>query len=170
MKDHEFDPVTPEEEAAREQEAELARRIRREVLRVNRGEADEDLRADEEAAAEERAEEEKRIEKERRRESNTLWKWMSGTILADAGISRFYPYIISIACVFFLSISVMFMSLYLDMRYTRLDSEVRILRERSIRLQEQRFRLTSYSAIEGRLRARGIDLTIPSSPDTIIED
>ena len=32
--DHEFDPVTDEERAAREREEELARRIRREVLRV----------------------------------------------------------------------------------------------------------------------------------------
>ena len=31
--DHEFDPVTDEERAAREREEELARRIRREVLR-----------------------------------------------------------------------------------------------------------------------------------------
>ena len=38
--DHEFDPVTPEEQARRDEEAELARRIRREVLRVQRGEAD----------------------------------------------------------------------------------------------------------------------------------
>ena len=35
--DHEFDPVTPEEQARRDEEAELARRIRREVLRVQRG-------------------------------------------------------------------------------------------------------------------------------------
>ena len=38
--DHEFDPVTDEERAAREREEELARRIRREVLRVQSGEAD----------------------------------------------------------------------------------------------------------------------------------
>ena len=35
--DHEFDPVTDEERAAREREEELARRIRREVLRVQSG-------------------------------------------------------------------------------------------------------------------------------------
>ena len=32
--DHEFDPITPEEEAQRAQEAEFARRVRREVLRI----------------------------------------------------------------------------------------------------------------------------------------
>ncbi len=53
--DHEFDPVTDEERAAREREEELARRIRREVLRVQSGEADEEIRADRER---EQAEEE----------------------------------------------------------------------------------------------------------------
>ncbi len=170
MKDHEFDPVTPEEKAAREQEAEFARRVRREVRRMESGEADEDIRVDQQREAEARAEEDKRAEKERRRESNTLWKWLSGTILADEGTSKYYPYMLSIAGVFFLSITVMFMSLHLDMKYSRLDAEVRMLREKSVRMQELRFRQTSYSAIEGRLRARGIDLTDPSSPDTIIEN
>ena len=65
--DHEFDPVTPEELAEREREADLARKIRREVLRVQRGEADEEIRADEEREAAERAEEEARERRERRR-------------------------------------------------------------------------------------------------------
>ena len=38
LQDHEFDPVSPEEQARREAEAELARRIRREVRRMERGE------------------------------------------------------------------------------------------------------------------------------------
>ena len=53
-RDHEFDPVTPEEQARREQEEEFARRVRREVRRMERGEAEEDIRADEEREAEER--------------------------------------------------------------------------------------------------------------------
>ena len=40
-RDHEFDPVTPEEQARREQEEEFARRVRREVRRMERGEAEE---------------------------------------------------------------------------------------------------------------------------------
>ena len=55
FKDHEFDPVTPEEEARRRQEEEFARRVRREVLRIERGEADEDIRADMEREEEEKA-------------------------------------------------------------------------------------------------------------------
>ena len=45
-RDHEFDPVTPEEQARREQDEEFARRVRREVLRMERGEAEEDIRGD----------------------------------------------------------------------------------------------------------------------------
>ena len=54
LRDHEFDPVTPEEEARRAQDEEFARRVRREVLRMERGEAEEDIRHDEEAAEAER--------------------------------------------------------------------------------------------------------------------
>ena len=66
-RDHEFDPVTPEEQARREQDEEFARRVRREVLRMERGEAEEDIRADEEREAEERAEAEERERRESRR-------------------------------------------------------------------------------------------------------
>lgn len=52
--DHEFDPITPEEEAQRAQEAEFARRVRREVLRIERGEAEEEIRADLEREAAEK--------------------------------------------------------------------------------------------------------------------
>lgn len=53
--DTEFDPATDADREAAAREAELARKIRREVLRVQRGEADDDLRADREAEQEQRA-------------------------------------------------------------------------------------------------------------------
>ena len=77
---------------------------------------------------------------------------------------------LSIAGMFFLSIAVMFTALHLDMKYTRLEREVQILRERSIRLQEQRYSRTTHSAIVERLRERGIDLNDPSAPGEIIEN
>ena len=158
FKDHEFDPVTPEEEARRRQEEEFARRVRREVLRIERGEADEDIRADMER------------EEERRRKASTFWQLFSGTILVHEGVSKYYPYMLSIAGMFFLSIAVMFTTLHLDMKYSRLEREVQILRERSIRLQEQRYRRTTHSAIVERLRERGIELTDPPAPGEIIEN
>ena len=65
------------------------------------------------------------------------------------GVSKYYPYMLTIAGMFFLSIMVMFWSLHLDMRYTRLERDVQKLRERSIRLQEQRYQRTTHSAIVG---------------------
>ena len=146
FKDHEFDPVTPEEEARRRQEEEFARRVRRE------------------------AEEEERQRRERRRKASTFWQLFSGTILVHEGVSKYYPYMLSIAGMFFLSIAVMFTTLHLDMKYSRLEREVQILRERSIRLQEQRYRRTTHSAIVERLRERGIELTDPPAPGEIIEN
>ena len=169
-RDHEFDPITPEEQARRDEEAEFARRVRREVRRMERGEADEDLRADEEREAAERAEAEQREARERRRRSSTLWQLFSGTLLVRKGVSQYYPYLLTIAGMFFLSIVVMFWSLHLDMRYTRLEREVQKLRERSIRLQEQRFQRTTHSAIIEQLHARGIDLYDPLAPGEIIEN
>lgn len=168
--DHEFDPITPEEEAQRAQEAEFARRVRREVLRIERGEAEEEIRADLEREAAEKAEAEERERRERRRRASTFWQLFSGTILVREGISKYYPYMLSIAGMFFLSIAVMFTALHLDMKYSRLYREVQMLRERSTRLQEQRFRHTTHSAILEELRRRGIDLYDPVVPGEILDD
>ena len=168
--DHEFDPITPEEQARREEEAEFARRVRREVRRMERGEADDDIRADEEREARAEAEAREREARERRRRSSTFWQLFSGTILVRKGVSKYYPYMLTIAGMFFLSIVVIFWSLHLDMRYTRLERDVQKLRERSIRLQEQRFQQTTHSAIIDRLHARGIELYDPLAPGEIIEN
>ena len=125
---------------------------------------------DEEREAEERAEAEERERRERRRRSSTFWQLFSGTILVREGVSKYYPYMLTIAGMFFLSIMVMFWSLHLDMRYTRLERDVQKLRERSIRLQEQRYQRTTHSAIVEQLRARGIELYDPQAPGEIIEN
>ena len=52
----EFNPLTEEELQAQRDEEELRRRIRNEVLRVQSGEADEDIERDREAEAEQRKE------------------------------------------------------------------------------------------------------------------
>lgn len=168
--DHEFDPVSPEEKAEREREDKLARRIRQEVLRVQRGEAEEDLRADEEQVAEEKAEAEQAQRKAERREGSLLRQLFTGKILIHKGVSEYYRYMLVIAGMFFMSIMVMFWTLHLDVRYSRLEREVQMLRDRSIRLQEQRYRQTTHSAIVERLRERGIELYDPLAPSELIED
>lgn len=168
LRDTEFDPVNPEEEARRRQDEELARRVRREVLRIGRGEADEEIRADMEREAAERAEAEERENKERRRRASLVRQFFTGTILVREGVSRSYPYMLCMAVMLFASIFVMFMALRLDMRHTELEREVQKLRERSIRLEEERFRTTTHSAIVERLRQRNIPLYDPPAPGETI--
>ena len=168
--DHEFDPITPEEEAQRAQEAEFARRVRREVLRIERGEAEEEIRADLEREAAEKAEAEERERRERRRRASTFWQLFGHDPRTRRHIEILPPTCSRSRACSFLSIAVMFTALHLDMKYTRLEREVQILRERSIRLQEQRYSRTTHSAIVERLRERGIDLGDPSAPGEIIEN
>lgn len=170
LRDTEFDPVNAEEEARRRQDEELARRVRREVLRIGRGEADEEIRADLEREAAERAEAEELERKERRRRASLVRQFFTGTILVREGVSRSYPYMLCIAVMLFASIFVMFMALRLDMRHSELEREVQKLRERSIRLEEERFRATTHSAVVARLRERGIPLYDPPAPGETIGD
>ncbi len=117
----------------------------------------------------EEAEEEERQRRSAAAKASTFWQLFSGTILVHEGVSKYYPTCSrSRACS--LSIAVMFTALHLDMKYSRLEREVQILRERSIRLQEQRYRRTTHSAIVERLRERGIELTDPPAPGEIIEN
>lgn len=162
--DTEFDPATDADREAAAREAELARKIRREVLRVQRGEADDDLRADREA------EQERAARMERRRKSSFLWLLFSGNILVRESFSGYYRYLIYMAVTFFVSIFVMFTALHLDMKYTRLEREVQLLRERSVRLQEQSFRSMTHSAVVRALAERGIPLYDPAAPGEIIEE
>ena len=155
--DTEFDPATDADREAAAREAELARKIRREVLRVQRGEADDDLRADREAEQEQRAEQERAARMERRRKSSFLWLLFSGNILVRESFSGYYRYLIYMAVTFFVSIFVMFTALHL-------------VRERSVRLQEQSFRSTTHSAVVRALAERGIPLYDPAAPGEIIEE
>lgn len=168
LKDLDFHPERQEEELRRQEEEALARRVRREVLRVQSGEAAEDLEADRRA---EEAEEQARVEAEERRERrhrNPFYRLISGTILVGEHATRSYPYLMTIAAMFFLNIVVLFWSLHLDLRYSRLEREVQKLRERSIRYEEQRYRQSTHSAVSKELEQRGIVLKDPARPGQII--
>ncbi len=168
--DHEFDPITPEELAQIAQEEELARKIRREVRRMNSGDASEDIKIDKEQEQQQHKEHKENQEREKKRASSTFRLLISGNILVWEGIMEYYRYLICIAIMFFVSIFVMFTALHLDVKYTRTDREVQLLRERSIRLQEQRYNTTTHSAITEQLRLRGINIYDPPKPGEIIED
>ena len=168
--DPEFDPAMAQAEEQRRQEEEFARRVRREVRRIERGEADDDLRADDEREAEEEALRQEQRQREERRNTSTFWQLFSGTILVREGVSHSYPYLLAIAGMFLVSISVVFMSLHTDMKHMRLEREVQVLRERAIRLQGRRFQRTTHSAVTAELRRRGIELYDPVAPSEIIDD
>lgn len=167
--DLDFHPERADEEARRREEEHFARRVRREVLRVQSGEAEEDIRADQAAEEAERAEEEIRRVRAERRAANPLFRLLSGSILVSRRVTRNYPYLLTIAGMFFLNIVVLFWSLHLDLRYSRLEREVQKLREQSIRLEERRYRLTSHSAVVEELARRGIEIEDPTAPIEIIE-
>lgn len=167
--DTDFNPNRErEEQEAAEREA-LARTIRREVLRVNSGEADEEIRAEREQMEAERQAREAEEEKSRRRNAS-LWRQMfSGRILVHDTVRENYRYIAIIAAMFLLSIAVLFWTLSLDITFARLDSEVQLLHERSIRLQEECYRHSSHSAIVERMQERDMKLYDPLQPNEVIE-
>ena len=166
----EFNPLTEEELQAQRDEEELRRRIRNEVLRVQSGEADEDIERDLEAEAE--AEEAERAEqhRERKRRSRLSWQLISGSILTSQGVKDIYGYLAVIAVMSFLSIAVMFATLYADLRYSQAERDVQLLRERSIRLQEELHQKTTHQAVRDELARRGINLQDPQKPKEVVDD
>ncbi|MBQ8308073.1 MAG: hypothetical protein IJX56_04665 [Alistipes sp.] len=167
--DTEFNPQSEEERLAAEREAELARRIRREVRRIQRGEADQELQAEqEEEEREQEALREARAQEERKNRS-PLRGLVTGNILRQEWLTVHYRYPLLIAGVFLVSIVVIFWSLSLDMTYTRVEREVQLLRERAVRLKQERSLKTSHSAIVEQVRERGLGLQDPVTPNEIIE-
>ena len=81
-----------------------------------------------------------------------------------------YRYLIVIAFLSLLSIMVMFWSLYTDMQHSHMEREVQLLRERSIRLQEQLYNQTTHQAIRDELARRGLNLQDPKTAKAVVED
>ncbi len=169
-RDTDFNPQSEEERLQEERERELDRRIRREVRRIQSGEADEEIAEDLRCEAEERQERADREERERRRAANPLRGLLTGNVLRQEWLVSNYRYPLLISGIFLLSIIVLFWALRLDMTYTRTEREVQLLREKAVRLQEQRSRQTTHSAIVERLRERGIPLEDPVEPGELIDD
>ena len=166
----EFNPITEEELRRTEEDEEFRRRVRREVLRIHSGEADEDIERDREQEQQQQAEEQARAEAERKRRSRLTWQMISGTILTSRGVVGNYRYFIVIAVMCLVSIMVMFWSLYTDLQYSRMESDVQLLRERSIRLQEELHRKTTHQAIREELGRRGMNLQDPKRTKAVVED
>lgn len=168
--DTEWDPRSEQREEQERLEEQIDRRVRREVRRIRSGEADADMAADAEREALEEAERQEAEERERKRSQSLVRGLVSGSVIGRQWISEHYRYPLMIAGIFLLSIIVMFCALGLDMKYSRREREVQLLRERAIRLQEQRYSRTTHSAILQRLYERNIPLRDPQTPGHIIQD
>lgn len=166
----EFNPPTEEELRRQEEDDEFRRRVRDEVWRMQSGEADEDMERDREQREQEREEREANAEREKRRSSTLGWQFFSGAILTNRHIADSYRYLIVIAVMCLISIAVMFWSLHIDSRYSLMERDVQLLRERSIRLQERLYEKTTHQAIREELARRGMTLQDPSTTKAVVED
>lgn len=100
----------------------------------------------------------------RRQRFKLIREFMLGTILNNSLVRENYRYVIIFACLLFFSIVMLFTSLGTYLRYVKLEDEVRLLRERSIRMNEERYEESSHTAIVNKLRERGINLADPQEP------
>lgn len=165
-----FNPLSEEELRRQQEDEEFRRRVRDEVRRVQSGEADEDLERDREEERAEEAEQMRDEAKKRLKRSRLFYQLFSGSILRSRGVKEHYGYLIAIAVASLVSITVMFAALYADMKYSRMEHQVQLLRERSIRLREQLYQRTSHQAVVEELQHRGIPLQEPRRTKEVVED
>ena len=168
--DDDFNPLTEDEIRRLQEDEEFRRRVRREVLRMQSGEADTDIERDREEQKAKESERTREQAKKRLRRSRLFWQLFSGNILLNRNVKEHYGYLLAIAIMCGVSIFVMFSSLYADLRHSQVERELQLVRERSIRLQEQLHRRTTHQAIREELARRGINLQDPQKPKEVVED
>lgn len=154
-------------------------RIDREVIRVKDDDNElenEDVDIDEllpepELSEEERAAlEEKRRRRAERRQNNIFRQLYSGEILTKDEVRALYPYLMVLGVTFLLSMLVLFSALRLDINRTRLQNDLKVLQEQSVRQSEKLYRATSRSAIIEQSKARGLNLEEMPTQTYIIDN
>lgn len=163
----EFLTDSPEEIREREQQEEIKRIVRSEFRRVQSGEADEDMAED--VRREQQAQEEAEKKASRHKWLRNIGLLLTGEILVKEEVAQFYSYASYMALMFFLSIVALFAALRVETKCNRLEREVELLHERSIRFKEQRYQKSSHSAIVEELERRGIELYDPLTPTNVIK-
>ena len=93
----EFEPLTEEELRRLQEDEEFRRRVRREVLRMQSGEADTDIERDREEQRAEESERTREQAKQRLKRSRLFWQLFSGNILLNRSVREHYGYLIAIA-------------------------------------------------------------------------
>ncbi len=166
----------PAEDSATREETEFERRVRLEVHRHT--DIDEEDSQEAEIPREEPPKEPKndtRLEEDqprprKRRRASTARQLLTGSILIREDISKYYRYLWGIAAMCFVSIFVMFLALQCDVKCSRLEREVRVLRARAITMESRRFHQTTHTAIVRELEARKIPLRTPEKPARQLDD
>lgn len=145
------------------------RRIRKEIIRVDAEEdesededeeiedeeVDDDVDDDVDDEVDEESDEEESDEEEQARPSRSIWKHIvTGGFITSDNASQYYRYLIAIAIMCFVSIFLTFMSLNADSEYRRKESELAVLRERSVLKSEERYRISSRDEVVRMLRER----------------
>lgn len=164
-----FDPEEEERRRLQEEEELMARRIRRELIRVDSGLVEREIEEERQRIEAEKEEQEREEQRRQRRRNSFLWQLFSGSFLVGHHASQYYNYLIAIAAMCFLSIFVTFMSLNADMERRNIEERTRVLRERAVLLQEERFRRGSYKEIIRMLQDRGIRMTDLSDDSRLIK-
>lgn len=155
-----------EEIAEREAQEAMRRLVRTEIRRVHSGEADDDIAND--IAIEQ---EQERLEKRGKKRAAWVTKIESlftGDILLAEEASRVYNFLILLGVIFLISIFAIFTTFQQEIHRSELQVEVKLLKERAIRISESRSQQTSHSAILNRLKERGIELEDPTTTPIIL--
>ena len=153
-----------EEIAEREAQEAMRRLVRTEIRRIHSGEADEDIAED---IAREQALEVQKNEKKSGWGSK-IERLVTGDIRLAEEASRVYNFLILLGVIFMISIFSMFASFQQEMRCSELQSEVELLKERSVRTSEARIQHSSHSAILEKLKKRGIKLEDPDATPIVL--
>lgn len=147
----------------------MRRRIDREVVRIKEEEATNEQKMDDEEIEEEvETQEDEEKPQAKKRPKSLVDHIITGSLLTD-GTVPYYRYFIAIAVMCFLSIFLTFMSLNTSNEYRRKERLATTLHERSVVKDEQRYGLSSKSAITERLKSYNIELVDLSRDSRLIE-
>ena len=138
-------------------------RVRREVVVIS----DEQSETPSTEAAETEQEEEQEEQEERR--ANTPWLMITTGKILTEGSLPYHKYFIAIAIMCFFSIFLTFMSLNADREYRQREQYASVLHERAVLKEEERYGLSSKSAVTSRLKRHNIELIELSKDSRIIE-
>lgn len=139
---------------------------RTEIRRIHSG-AEEDI-ADEDAGNNGEGEAEKEKKSKILGLLKKIEKFFTGDILITEEATRVYYFLVLLGGIFLISIFTMFATFQSEIRHNKLQTEVKLLKERAIRISEERAQKTSHTAITNELKRRNIKLEDPTATPIIL--